>query len=621
MTTPLKTETRIIPPPAPMEQMPLEPVRPARPSRLFYISIPAKFTLALIAAAAWMALSIWLSLAWLNDLGLLIGKPLALYLVAFIAYVPGFMNAFLIASLLLDRRPPRVMPTVSQGVSVLVPCYNEAKGVADTIKSLALQTYPGEVEYLILDDGSTDMTLAIAQATIAELPDDVRARFRIIAGERNRGKAGLLNFAFPQVRHRLVATVDGDCWIAAHALERIVQRYLSDPPDTRAVAGTILVRNSRKNWMTRVQEWDYFHGIAAVKRMQSMYHGTLVAQGAFSLYDAALLRKVGGWPECVGEDIVVSWAILDEGYRIGHCEDAIMFTNVPESFSAFAHQRRRWSRGLVEAFLRYSDLLFARRLSTLFIWWNLLFLPMDLAYTFGFIPGLILACFGYYYIAGVMTLVLLPLAMICNAVMLASKAACSANRDCASAATFSASSSTPSATAWCCSRCRSGAISPNCSGRARIGGPSEGTAFSSPRCVWRACRLSRTRAGEPTQAAGVDVFVSSDADHSDVLKLGLTYDFDYTNIEHYMGARLESFSFSAPGTHRTEGRGYFTFAGQRRPLEVERHGRHRWGRCAGQCQPLHRRELPPGIFRLARSSGDADGRAAKALRDLCRRVL
>src|SRR3546814_17220536 len=65
-----------------------------------------------------------------------------------------------------------------------------------------------------------------------------------------------------------------------------------------------------------VQEWDYFHGIAAVKRMQSMYHGTLVAQGAFSLYDRKALEDVGGWPECVGEDIVVSWALLERGHRI-----------------------------------------------------------------------------------------------------------------------------------------------------------------------------------------------------------------------------------------------------------------------------------------------------------------
>src|SRR3546814_16312405 len=83
--------------------------------------------------------------------------------------------------------------------------------------------------------------------------------------------------------------------------------------------------------------------------MQSMYHGTLVAQGAFSLYDRKALADVGGWPECVGEDIVVSWALLERGHRIGYCEDAVAFTNVPDALGQFARRRRRWLRGLAGA--------------------------------------------------------------------------------------------------------------------------------------------------------------------------------------------------------------------------------------------------------------------------------
>lgn len=395
-----------------------QPIMTRAANRLVYIPIPVKFTLALLAASAWMGISIWLSLWWLDDLGQLVGRPLALFVIAFVAYVPGFMNAFLISSLLLDRRPPRARLMHLPGITVLVPCYNEAGSVGETIISLARQNYLGDVEFLVIDDGSTDLTVDIAQVAIEQLPPERRAMFQVVTDGKNAGKAAVLNRGLAMARFELTVTVDADSWLFPNGLQRIVERYLSDPPDTRAVAGTILVRNSRKNWLTHVQEWDYFHGIAAVKRMQSMYHGTLVAQGAFSIYDTAMLRDLGGWPNCVGEDIVLSWGILKAGYRIGHCEDALMFTNVPDNFRQFANQRKRWARGLVEAFIRHSKLLWAPRLSTLFIWWNLLFLPMDIAYTFGFIPGLILALFGYYYVAGVMTLVLLPLAMISNGVML-----------------------------------------------------------------------------------------------------------------------------------------------------------------------------------------------------------
>ena len=40
--------------------------------------------------------------------------------------------------------------------------------------------------------------------------------------------------------------------------------------------------------------------------LQSLFHGTLVAQGAFSLYEKSALREVGGWSDTVGEDIVLT---------------------------------------------------------------------------------------------------------------------------------------------------------------------------------------------------------------------------------------------------------------------------------------------------------------------------
>lgn len=384
--------------------------------RGLYVPLRVKFALILTFAAAWMGFSVWLSQSWLGELSQVTGFAVALVVIAFIAYVPGFMNAFLIGSILSDRRPSRREFAVYPDLCVLVACYNEGENIDDTLLSLSRQDYAGQVEVVVIDDGSTDDSLAIAQAAASRLSRP-GMRIRVLAQPRNRGKSAALNRGFAETRQALVLTVDGDSYLRTDALRKIVQRYLSDPAGTVAVAGAVLVRNSRDNWLTRAQEWDYFHGIAAVKRMQSMYHGTLVAQGAFSLYERQALEQVGGWPECVGEDIVVSWALLATGARIGYCEDACLFTKVPAKVGQFARQRQRWSRGLMEAFARHGRLLFAPRMSTLFIWWNLLFLPLDLVYTLAFLPGLVLALFGYYWIAGLMTLLVLPLAMLWNIVI------------------------------------------------------------------------------------------------------------------------------------------------------------------------------------------------------------
>jgi poly-beta-1,6-N-acetyl-D-glucosamine synthase len=386
---------------------------PATRAQRRYVPVRRKWLLVLGLAISWMSLSIFLSQRWLAELSVVLPLGLTIFVIAFIAYVPGFMNAFLIGSIAFDRRPHKKQIDCYPDLSVLVACYNEQDEILDTLQSLARQRYPGRVEVLIIDDGSTDDTARIAREAAAAMSRD-DMRFIVVSMGKNGGKARALNRGLARSTASLVVTIDGDSWIYEDSLKHIVQRFLSDPNGTVAVAGAVLVRNSRDNWLARAQEWDYFHGIAAVKRMQSMYHGTLVAQGAFSLYTRAVLDEVGGWPDCVGEDIVLTWAMLSRGYRIGYCEDACIFTTVPASLGQFARQRQRWSRGMLEAFERYWPLLFKRRLSTLFIWWNLLFLPMDLVYTLAFLPGVIMALFGYYYIAGLMTLLVLPLAVIWN---------------------------------------------------------------------------------------------------------------------------------------------------------------------------------------------------------------
>jgi len=380
--------------------------------------IPFKFGIALFIALAWMMFSIIVSRPWMESLSEVTHPLFALFAISFIAYVPGFMNAFLVASLLLDRRPRRRKPNSYPGVTILIAAYQEEKAIADTLATIAAEDYRGPLEVLVLNDGSTDRTTEIAQQTIAGFDLPANRQIRLIDYQKNRGKAAVLNSGLREARHDLIVTIDGDSRLNPDALTDIVERLLSDPPGTQAVAGAILVRNSRENLITGAQEWDYFHGIAAVKRMQSMYHGTLVAQGAFSIYRKQALIDVGGWPECVGEDIVLSWALLNRGDRIGYAEDAIAWTNAPNTYKQFAKQRHRWSRGMIEALNHHETLLFKPRLTMMFIWWNLLFIPLDLAYTFLFLPGVLAAIFfQIYWIAGPMTLAVLPLAGLWNIII------------------------------------------------------------------------------------------------------------------------------------------------------------------------------------------------------------
>ena len=382
--------------------------QPGRRWRLLHVR--AKYLLTLGVAAVWASLSYLLAVRWISDLSMVLGAPLAYTIVFTVAIIPGFMNAFIVTGLLFDRRPKRAVLSTHPGISILVAAYNEEASILSTLESIEKQNYPGPLQVFVINDGSTD-------GTMAKLNSVSYPWLQVIDLKVNGGKAKALNAGLERVSFSLTITLDGDSYLYRNALSHIVGRYLSDPPSTAAVAGSVLVRNSRLNIITKIQEWDYFHGIAAIKRLQSLFQGTLVAQGAFSLYRTSVLRDVGGWTDCVGEDIVLTWAMLKKGYRVGYCEDGFVFTNAPTTFRQFIRQRQRWSRGLIEAFRAHSGLLFHRRMSTLFIWWNLFFPIMDLAYTVFFVPGLLLAVFGVYWIAGPMTLLVLPLAMVLNYLM------------------------------------------------------------------------------------------------------------------------------------------------------------------------------------------------------------
>lgn len=395
-------------PPRPGREAAADRVTPRR--AVVYLPVRLKFSLTLLVAVSWAALSYHLAGRWIADLTDLAGAAFAYCAIFSIAIIPGFMNAFLATGLLLDRRPRRTGVERYPGVSILVAAYNEQDSISSTIQSIAHQKYPGELQVIVINDGSTD-------ATAAKLQSLSYPWLQIINLEKNGGKAKALNVGLAAAKHALTITVDGDSFLYRGALANLVGRLLSDPPNTASVAGAVLVRNSRLNLVTKIQEWDYFHGIAAVKRLQSLFQGTLVAQGAFSIYRTDVLREVGGWADCVGEDIVLTWAFLRGGYRVGFAEDACSFTNAPTTFRQFIRQRQRWSRGLIEAFRCHSGLLLQARMSTLFIWWNLLFPAMDVAYTVLFVPGIILALFGYYWLAGPMTLFVLPLALLINWLM------------------------------------------------------------------------------------------------------------------------------------------------------------------------------------------------------------
>jgi biofilm PGA synthesis N-glycosyltransferase PgaC len=377
-----------------------------------YLALHLKLFAVIAIALGWAGFSLWLSLPWIETLGESITMPLAVAVIFGIAIIPGYLNANLIASLLIDRPPPLRFDLEFPAITMAIACFDEEETIDETLDYILRQDYPGEIQVLVADDGSSDRTAELARWRAAK--DD---RIRVFSFPHG-GKAQTLTRALAEVRTPLVSTVDADTLLMPSALRRVVARLLISPLDTVAVAGAVFVRNSRSNFITRAQEWDYFLGIASVKRQQGLFQGTMVAQGAFSVYRTDALESVGGWPDRIGEDIVLTWAMMRRGGRVGYERTAIAFTSAPEDMKSFARQRRRWARGMIEGLREHGGALLAGGRSNVHaVLVNFVFPYIDVVYSIAFPIGIVLALFGNFAIVGPMTLAVLPLNIFLSLIM------------------------------------------------------------------------------------------------------------------------------------------------------------------------------------------------------------
>ena len=198
------------------------------------------------------------------------------------------------------------------------------------------------------------------------------------------------------------------------AVKNIMNKLRNSNKKTVATAGCLFIKNTKKSFITKLQEWDYTLGIFGVKFVQGNYNSTLVAQGAFSAYKTKVLKEVGGWENCVGEDIVLTWQLLSKGYETNFAKNAIAYTEVPKNLKSLGKQRKRWARGMIEAFKKVK-VFKSKKMnikSRLLMLLNIFFPFIDLALLI-FVPlGLILLILGNPLLIGWISLLVIPFGLL-----------------------------------------------------------------------------------------------------------------------------------------------------------------------------------------------------------------
>jgi cellulose synthase/poly-beta-1,6-N-acetylglucosamine synthase-like glycosyltransferase len=247
-------------------------------------------------------------------------------------------------------------------VAVVVPCFNEEKGVAETLHSLLALKYPKDkLEILLVDDGSTDRTLEIARGFSGVS----------VYSKANGGKHSAMNYALARTSAEFVVCLDADSVVEAHALLHMLPAF--DNPRVAAVTPGLLVKKP-VSMLQHIQKVEY--RISVFNRFVFAALGsTYVTPGPFSIFRTAVIREIGGWKHAhATEDLEIALRLQDQNYLIANAPRALVYTGTPATLRALLRQRVRWTYGFLRNAFDYKHMLASHKYGNL----GLIILPTAL---------------------------------------------------------------------------------------------------------------------------------------------------------------------------------------------------------------------------------------------------
>lgn len=232
-------------------------------------------------------------------------------------------------------------PPVTEPVTVLVPAYNEAKCIEDTVRSLVASDHP--IEVVVVDDGSSDGTARIVESL--GLPG-VR-----VVRQLNAGKPAALNRGVANARYDIIVMMDGDTVFEPTTVRELVQPF--GDPRVGAVAGNAKVGNKDK-LIGAWQHIEYVMGFNLDRRMYDVLRCMPTIPGAVGAFRRTALERVGGMSDdTLAEDTDITMAIHRDGWKVVYAENARAWTEAPESVQQLWSQRYRWSYGTMQAIWKH----------------------------------------------------------------------------------------------------------------------------------------------------------------------------------------------------------------------------------------------------------------------------
>jgi cellulose synthase/poly-beta-1,6-N-acetylglucosamine synthase-like glycosyltransferase len=278
------------------------------------------------------------------------------------------------------RKEPERAPRKTLGFSLIIPCFNEALILKNTLSGVLRLDYE-DYEVIFINDGSKDNTMStlfellelepleIEPFPLQCMPNetDLGAGFSevyysakyaniFVVDKVNSGKAASLNAGVSLSSKEIIVTLDGDSVLEKNAL-RIMNRIFQDD-NIIASGGAIhamqyFLMDNCKSPLIALQALDYIKGFYVYKPSLTVNNALNIISGAFGVFRKNALIAVGGFRHGLGEDIDITIRLSEYAQLhkkvISYTMNAICYTECPQNWKDLGRQRVRWQMAFWDA--------------------------------------------------------------------------------------------------------------------------------------------------------------------------------------------------------------------------------------------------------------------------------
>ncbi len=253
-----------------------------------------------------------------------------------------------------------IEPDKIRSLSMVIPCFNEAKSIGKNIEAFLNSDYNGLKKLIIVDDCSTDNSYEI-------IKQYAKKYSKVIALQtpKNTGNAaGAKNFGIKYVKTELIGFSDADSLPNKNAISKMVGAF--NDSKVGGITSRVFVNNP-KNYLSRIQAIEY-KIIAFTRKLLEFLDAIYVTNGPLSLYRKKAFDQTGGFDtNNLTEDIELTWHLVEKGWQVKMSIPAIVRSYVPITIKTWFHQRIRWNVGGIQTIAKYRKQFLGTGMLGLFI--------------------------------------------------------------------------------------------------------------------------------------------------------------------------------------------------------------------------------------------------------------